>query len=211
MTIQTPQHNSTWQRFKSAIGAFDFSWKTGREYLVILLGALIQALAIRLFLIPGQLVSGGISGAAQIINHFISFPIGAIVFIGNIPLFFLGWRFLGGHRFAFRTAVAVGAFSLFTDLLVWVIPPTGVTQDNVLNALFGGVALGIGLGLVYRGGGTAARISSGASSITALAFPSRRLTSSPILSSCWQVVSLSLGRKLFTVWWSSMSADWRLK
>jgi uncharacterized membrane-anchored protein YitT (DUF2179 family) len=154
MTIQTPQNKSAWQRFKSAIGPFDFSWKTGREYLVILLGALVQALAMRLFLIPGQLVSGGISGAAQIISHFISFPIGAMVFIGNIPLLFLGWRFLGGHRFAFRTAVAVGAFSLFTDLLVLVIPPAGVTQDNVLNALFGGVVLGIGLGLVYRGGGT---------------------------------------------------------
>ena len=154
MTIQIPQNKSAWQRFKSAIGPFDFSWKTGREYLVILLGALVQALAMRLFLIPGQLVSGGISGAAQIINHFISFPIGAMVFIGNIPLLFLGWRFLGGPRFAFRTAVAVGAFSLFTDLLVLVIPPAGVTQDNVLNALFGGVVLGIGLGLVYRGGGT---------------------------------------------------------
>lgn len=154
MTIQTRQNKTVWQRFKSAIGPFDLSWRTGREYLVILLGALVQALAMRLFLVPGQLVSGGISGAAQILNHFISFPIGAMVFIGNIPLFFLGWRFLGGHRFAFRTAFAVGTFSLFTDLLVLLISPAGVTQDNVLNALFGGVVLGIGLGLVYRGGGT---------------------------------------------------------
>ncbi|MEL7592357.1 MAG: YitT family protein, partial [Anaerolineaceae bacterium] len=65
-----------------------------------------------------------------------------------------GWRFLGGPRFALRTAIAVGAFSLLTDLLVFVIPAKGMTQDNVLNALFGGVLLGVGLGLVYRGGGT---------------------------------------------------------
>ena len=82
----------------------------------------------RLFLVPGQLVSGGISGAAQIINHFVSFPIGVMVFIGNIPLFILGWRYLGGSRFAMRTAMAVTAFSVFTDLLVLFLPACGVTQ-----------------------------------------------------------------------------------
>lgn len=145
---------SSWERFKIAFGNFRFSKKTLREFLVILLGALVQALAMRLFLVPGQLVSGGISGASQIINHFVRIPIGLMVFVGNIPLFILGWRFLGGPRFALRTAIAVGAFSLFTDLLVLVIPASGVTPDNVLNALFGGVVLGVGLGLVYRGGGT---------------------------------------------------------
>lgn len=154
MTIQSSHQPSTWQRFKSSLGPIEFNWKTGREYLVVLLGALVQAFAMRLFLVPGQLVSGGISGAAQIINHFVSIPIGLMVLVGNIPLFVLGWRFLGGPRFAMRTAIAVGAFSLFTDLLVFVIPAQGMTQDNVLNALFGGVLLGVGLGLVYRGGGT---------------------------------------------------------
>ena len=154
MTVQSPRTLSTWQRIRAAIGPLEFSWKTVREYLIVLLGALVQAFALRLFLVPGQLVSGGISGAAQIINHFVSFPIGLMVLIGNIPLFILGWRFLGGPRFALRTAVAVGAFALFTDLLVFIIPPQGMTQDNVLNALFGGVLLGVGLGLVYRGGGT---------------------------------------------------------
>lgn len=154
MTQQMRESLPAWRRFKAWIGPVDLSWKTGKEYLVVLLGALVQAFALRLFLVPGQLVSGGISGAAQIINYFAPIPIGLMVFIGNIPLFVLGWRFLGGPRFAFRTAVAVGAFSLFTDLLVLVIPSQGMTQDNVLNALFGGVFLGVGLGLVYRGGGT---------------------------------------------------------
>jgi uncharacterized membrane-anchored protein YitT (DUF2179 family) len=131
-----------------------FTWRAASEYALLLLGALLQALAMRLFLVPGQLVSGGISGIAQIINHYISFPIGLMVFIGNIPLFILGWRFLGGPRFALRTAVSIIAFSLLTDLLVLFIPAAGMTQDNVLNALFGAVLLGIGLGLVYRGQGT---------------------------------------------------------
>ncbi len=128
--------------------------KNASDYLLILLGALIQALSMRLFLIPAQLVSGGISGAAQIIHHFVDFPIGLMVFIGNVPLFILGWRHLGGRRFATRTAVAVAAFSLFTDLLAFWIPPQGMTDDLVLNCLYGGLMLGIGLGIVYRGKGT---------------------------------------------------------
>lgn len=131
-----------------------FSWKLVKEYSLILLGAFIQALAMRLFLIPGQLVSGGISGAAQIINFYTGWPIGLMVLVGNIPLFLLGWRFLGGARFAIRTALAIAAFSFLTDFLALFIPAQGITQDNFLNALFGGVLLGVGLGLVYRGRGT---------------------------------------------------------
>ena len=130
------------------------NWQTVRDYALILLGALIQAFSMRLFLVPAQMVSGGISGAAQIINSYVSWPIGLMVFIGNLPLFFLGWRYLGRVRFALRTAVAIAAFSLFTDLLVFFIPPEGVTSDMVLNCLYGGITLGIGLGLVYLGKGT---------------------------------------------------------
>ena len=141
-------------KIRAITGPIEFTWKTAQDYGLLLLGALVQAFAMRLFLIPGQLVSGGISGAAQIINNFVAFPIGVMVLIGNIPLFILGWRYLGGPRFALRTAVAVTAFAIFTDLLVLFIPSAGVTADNVLNSLFGGVFLGVGLGLVYRGQGT---------------------------------------------------------
>ena len=143
-----------WQRFYKEIGPVKLTWKTGQDYGLLLLGALVQALAMSLFLVPGQLVSGGISGAAQIVNHFITFPIGVMVFVGNIPLFILGWRHLGGPRFAVRTGVAVATFSVFTDLLLYLIPNGAVAFDNVLCAIFGGVLLGAGLGLVYRGQGT---------------------------------------------------------
>jgi uncharacterized membrane-anchored protein YitT (DUF2179 family) len=77
-----------------------------------------------------------------------------MVFIGNVPLFVLGWKHLGGRKFAVRTAVAVIAFSVFTDLLTLFIPAAGMTQDNVLNTVFGAILYGAGLGLVYRGQGT---------------------------------------------------------
>ena len=124
------------------------------DTLFIFLGTLIQALAMRLFLVPGLMVSGGISGAAQIINYFTHWPIGLMVLVGNIPLYILGWRYLGGTRFALRTALAIIFFSFFTDFLTNFISPQGVTSDLVLNALHGGLLLGLGLGLVYRGRGT---------------------------------------------------------
>jgi len=132
----------------------NFSWTSGRDYLLITLGTLLQAFAIRLFLVPGHLVNGGISGLAQIINYYTNFPIGVMILIGNIPLLILGWRHLGGRRFAFRTAYAVVTIALFTDYLVLFLPKEGLSSDLVLNTLYGGVISGIGYGLVYRGRGT---------------------------------------------------------
>jgi uncharacterized membrane-anchored protein YitT (DUF2179 family) len=131
-----------------------WSWQTARDFLLIAAGALIQALSLRLFLVPAQLVSGGVSGLSQVINYYTGFPIGVMVLLGNLPLFVLGWRYLGGPRFALRTAFAVVTYSILVDVLVFFLPPEGLTDDVVLNALFGGVISGIGFGLVYRGRGT---------------------------------------------------------
>ncbi|MCJ7693972.1 MAG: YitT family protein [Anaerolineaceae bacterium] len=145
------RHNS----IKAFFQQLDFSWRSIQDYLLILLGSFIQALGLRIFLVPANLVSGGISGAAQLI-HFLSsgWPIGLMVLIGNIPLFILGWRFLGGPKFALRTILAIISFSVFTDILGFVLSNQGVTTDLVLNTLYGGLVLGIGLGIVYRGRGT---------------------------------------------------------
>ena len=131
-----------------------FSWAAGSDYLLITLGALLQAISIRLFLVPGHLLNGGISGLAQLINFYTKFPIGVMILIGNIPLLILGWRHLGGRRFAIRTAYAVVVVSVFTDFLVLFLPTSGFSNDLVLNTLYGGVISGIGYGLVYRGHGT---------------------------------------------------------
>ncbi len=124
------------------------------DFVFILAGSLVQALAMRLFLIPGLINSGGISGIAQIIHFFTNWPIGVMVLLGNLPLFLLGWRYLGGTRFALRTALAIVFFSIFTDGLAFFLPLNGITSDLILDALYGGVLLGLGLGLVYHGRGT---------------------------------------------------------
>jgi uncharacterized membrane-anchored protein YitT (DUF2179 family) len=139
-------------RLKSGFGRV--SWADGSDYLLITLGALLQAVSIRLFLVPGHLLNGGISGLAQLINFYTRFPIGVMILIGNMPLLILGWHHLGGKRFAIRTAYAVVLISFFTDILVLFLPTGGLSTDIVLNTLYGGVISGIGYGLVYRGHGT---------------------------------------------------------
>jgi uncharacterized membrane-anchored protein YitT (DUF2179 family) len=135
---------------------FNRVWPSIRDYVLIIVGALMQAIALRLFMVPAELASGGVSGISQLINHFTRWPIGLMVFIGNVPLFLLGWRFLGGRRFAIRTLVAVATYSFFADTLLWLpfFPKDGITTDLVLNSLYGAVVSGIGYGLVYRAQGT---------------------------------------------------------
>ena len=124
-----------------------------RDYGLIAVGALLQALAMDLFLVPGQLAAGGVSGAAQIVNRYTGLPIGGLIVAANVPLLILGWRGLGGRRFMVRTVVAVIAYAVLLDSLRRFLP-AGLTTDPVLNSLFGGVVGGVGAGLVLRGQGT---------------------------------------------------------
>jgi uncharacterized membrane-anchored protein YitT (DUF2179 family) len=139
-------------------------WSYIRDYGLILISSLIQAFSLRVFFVPANLASGGVTGISQLINHFTGWPIGLMVFIGNIPLFALGWRFLGGRQFAFRTAFAVATYSLFTDLLLRtsLFAASGAATELInqlrgdifLNTLYGAIVSGIGYGLVYRARGT---------------------------------------------------------
>ncbi len=139
-------------------------WPYLRDYGLILLSSLIQAFSLRVFFVPANLASGGVSGISQLINHFTGWPIGMMVFIGNIPLFVIGWRFLGGRQFALRTAFAIVTYSLFTDLILRtpLFATNGAaTQlinelqgDIFLNSLYGAIISGVGFGLVYRARGT---------------------------------------------------------
>lgn len=141
-------------KIKKLIKEIELDKRTIQDYFVILIGSTLVAVSLRVFLVPARLASGGISGLAQIINSYTSWPIGVMVLLGNLPLFILGWRFLGGPRFAARTAFAILSFSILVDIPVPFLPGEGITEDIVLNTLYGGVVSGIGYGLVYRGRGT---------------------------------------------------------
>lgn len=138
-------------------------WPWIRDYGLITLGTLAQAVGLRLFMVPANLASGGVSGISQLINYLTrtpanpeGWPIGLMIFIGNVPLFLIGWRFLGGMRFALRTAWAIATISFFAEAVLWLpfFPSAGLTDDIVLNSLYGAVVSGVGYALVYRGQGT---------------------------------------------------------
>ncbi len=124
-----------------------------RDYGLLIVGAVVQAAAMVLFFIPGLIASGGISGLAQIINYRTGLPIGVMVMAMNVPVFVLGWRHLGGRRFFVRTVFTVALYSLALDLGQRVVA-TGPTRDPMLNALYGGVVGGIGMGITFLGQGT---------------------------------------------------------
>ena len=119
------------------------------SYIQILLGALIGGAAYPLFLTPNRIAPGGVTGIATILNHLLNWPVGTVSLVLNLPLFLISWKAMG-RVFAFRSLITTILFSLSIDLL----PLKPVTDDPLLGALYGGVLLGIGLGLIMRGGAT---------------------------------------------------------
>ena len=118
-------------------------------WLQIVVGCLIGAAAYPLFLDPGKIAPGGLTGVAMILKHLFGWEIGVTSLILNIPLFVVGYRTMG-RVFAFRSLVATILFSLAIDLLK--LPAMDV--EPILGTLYGGVLLGVGLGFILRGGAT---------------------------------------------------------
>ena len=121
-----------------------------KDYLLIVLGTAVMAVSLHLFYVPNQLATGGLTGYAQLVNRFTGWPIGTLVLVGNLPLFVIGWRHLGGRRFLARTIFGSVMFSVILDTMPLWLPPGGLTNDFMLNALYGGLSMGVGTGLVLR-------------------------------------------------------------
>jgi uncharacterized membrane-anchored protein YitT (DUF2179 family) len=133
----------------------DIDWRSNlRDFFFLTIGSLIAAVNVNLFLAPSELAPGGVSGAAIILNKFTVWPIGLMMLGMNLPLLFVGFKYLGRFNFLFRTLYVVLLYSMGVDLLAPLLPAGGVTDNLMLNALYGGVVGGIGTGLIYRGQGT---------------------------------------------------------
>ncbi len=115
----------------------------------IALGCALGALAYPLFLVPNHIAPGGLTGLATVLNYLFHWPVGTTSLVMNVPLFIIGYRAMG-RVFVIRSLVATVLFSVLID----VIPLPPMTQQPLLGAVFGGVLLGAGLGLILRGGAT---------------------------------------------------------
>jgi uncharacterized membrane-anchored protein YitT (DUF2179 family) len=123
-----------------------------RDYSQLSVGAFIIAIAIDSFLIPNQVVAGGVTGLATILHLRLGWPVGTLVLLFNIPLFILGYRYTGGLRFLTRSGFTVLVMSLAIDLIAPYMPRN--ISDPLLYTLFGGFLDGLGIGIVFRAGGT---------------------------------------------------------
>jgi uncharacterized membrane-anchored protein YitT (DUF2179 family) len=118
-------------------------------------GALISAIAVIVFQVPAQIAPGGVSGIAIILNHLVpALSVGLIVLIGNIPIQLIAFRMLGGWKVIAATIFTVVLYSLLIDLLTPLFNDYMMTDDRLLNAIFGGIIGGIGGGIVLAAGGT---------------------------------------------------------
>lgn len=127
--------------------ALDFAWRIA----VVIISDFLGSVSVNNFLTPAHILAGGITGVAQMIHHFWGvLGLGTLFFIFNIPLFIIGYRFLG-RKFIFLTGLAIIGFSTFTDLihLHFATP-----QDPLLMGLYGGVLAGLASGFVIRAGGS---------------------------------------------------------
>lgn len=126
------------------------------NYLILTGGALVLAVNFDIFMTPAKVAPGGVSGLSLIINRFTGWPPGLTMLALNIPLIILGFYHLGRFRFLIRTLYAVLVYNLGVDVLALWLPSGGITNDLLLNALYGGVVGGLGYGLIFRGQGTSA-------------------------------------------------------
>lgn len=123
-----------------------------RDYTWITLGSILYSVSFDWFYVPNQIGFGGLTALGMILNHLSpAIPIGTVVLVLNIPLFLLGWKFLGGHTLV-SSLFAMTATSVLVDLIaaVYTFPP----MDPMLAAIFGGVTLGISLGMIFSKGAT---------------------------------------------------------
>ena len=122
------------------------------DYLWISLASILNALSFDWFYAPNQLGFGGLTALGMILNHLSpAIPIGTSVLVLNIPIFLLGWRFLGGHTLV-SSLFAMTATSLLMDLFAALY--TFPAMDPMLASIFGGVTLGASLGIIFAKGAT---------------------------------------------------------
>lgn len=126
-----------------------FFTAAGRVFLMIS-GAALASVGLEIFLIPNNIIDGGVTGISIMASYFTSVPLGVFVFILNVPFLIVGYKQIG-KTFAFSTLFSVICLSVGVSILH---PIPGITKDMLLATIFGGIILGAGVGLIIKNGGS---------------------------------------------------------
>ncbi|HHY77098.1 MAG TPA: YitT family protein [Clostridiales bacterium] len=116
--------------------------------IVILLGGLICGISFNAFIMPHKLLSGGISGIALITNYLVGINPGMLIFLLNIPIFILGYKFVD-KEFIILSLIGMSSFSVFIDVFSF-LRELYLVDDIMLSCIYGGILNGIGMGIVFR-------------------------------------------------------------
>ena len=124
-------------------------WEIVKDYLLLLAGTFLTALAFNFFLVPHRIAPGGFSGIATVVYYVFHVPVGITMLLLNVPVFIIGVKKMGGD-FGLKTVISTILLSAFIDL----VRVPSITGDSILASIYGGVLMGLGLGLVFRGNAT---------------------------------------------------------
>ncbi|SDX31031.1 Uncharacterized membrane-anchored protein YitT, contains DUF161 and DUF2179 domains [Paenibacillus sp. PDC88] len=127
------------------------SLKLLQRAIMILVGASLMAIALEIFLIPNGVIDGGITGISIMVSQLSGLPLGVLLTLFNLPFLLIGYKQIG-KTFAVSTLFGIVIMSIGTHLLHHVQALT--PNEPLLGAVFGGVILGVGVGLVIRSGGS---------------------------------------------------------
>ncbi|MFC4304846.1 YitT family protein [Cohnella boryungensis] len=119
------------------------------KFVFITVGAILMGVALEVFLVPNEIIDGGITGISIVLSKVTPIPLGAFIFVINLPFLLIGYKQIG-KTFAISTLYGVAVMSVTTAMLHHVEP---FTNEKILAVLYGGLLLGIGVGLVIRFGG----------------------------------------------------------
>lgn len=127
-----------------------FTRKWFLSYSLIIVGSFILACGFVFFITPNKIVPGGVYGISIVLHYLFGTPVGAMALAFDIPLTILGIKVLG-PRFGFKTVLGFSLTAIFNDTLTifWGYKPL-VEGDVLLSSVFGGVLVGLGLGLMFK-------------------------------------------------------------
>ncbi len=158
--------------------------------LLISVGSVLCAVAVNGILVPLHFLSGGFTGVALIVHYLVPFlPLGTLYFLLNVPLFLLGWKFVG-PRFFFYSIAGMVIYSVAVQFIHVSLP----VHDNLLSALLAGIISGVGSGIILRSRGSAG--GTDILSVTLLKFFSFRLGNTSL---GFNVLILATGAVLFSL------------
>ena len=122
------------------------------DYIVIAIGALIFSLGIVMFSAPNNIAPGGVSGIGTMLNHLFNIPIGSVILAFNIPLFIFSFKKFG-KKFFYKSLYATFLTSTLIDILPFILEKHYI-YSPLLASIFGGVSIGVGVGIIFLRGGT---------------------------------------------------------